>query len=281
MGIVMAALGWHTFQNSYLFGFSPPTRREMGLGIASNMPVDAVDYVARRGITGRCLPSYNSAAMLIHRTWPGVKVAMDSRNDVYGEKVYLEFVQALQGGGALEAYLNRHQIDFLLLSYSQDRNPAVYSFLDGSPEWTLVYFDDKHVVYLRTEPRYEEILRSDGYRLISPARTDVTEIRQEDAAEWLQEAERAVAAAPDAWSPLQYKSKALMALQRPDDAIEATKQLLRINPGAFFAWQDLAFLYFSTGHRDEAEQAFLSCLSVQPGFRPCQEGLMRLRSGRP
>jgi tetratricopeptide (TPR) repeat protein len=253
----------------------------MGLGIASNMPVDAVDYIARSRITGRCLPSYNVAAMLIHRTWPEVKVAMDSRNDVYGEKIYLEFVQALQGGGALESYLNRHSVDFLLLTYVQDRTPAIYSFLDGSPDWTLVYFDDKHVVYLRTEPRFEEIIRRDGYRLIAPARAEMTEITVEQAPVWLEEAERAVAAAPRAWSPLQYKAKALMALSRRDEAIEATRQLLRLSPGAFFAWHDLALLHQSAGRREDAEQAWLSCLSVQPGFRPCQEGLMRLRAGRP
>jgi hypothetical protein len=281
MGIVMAALGWHTFQNSYLFGFSPPTRREMGLGIASNMPVEAVNYIETNRITGRCLPSYNAAAMLIHRMWPDVKVAMDSRNDVYGETLYREYVAALQGGEALDGYLRRHEVDFLLLTYAQDRTPAVYKLLDGSPEWTLVYFDDRHVVYLREQPRFAEILRRDGYELISPARAETVELTPEKAPQWLAEATRAAAAAPHAWSPLQYQAKAFQVLERREEAIGATLQLLRINPGAWFAWQDLGHLQEMVGRPGEAAQAYQSCLQAHPGARPCQEGLMRVRGGRP
>jgi len=71
-----------------------------------------------------------------------------------------------------------------------------------------------------------------------------------------------------------------MVLQRTPEAIQATEALLRIYPEGFFAWNDLGRLQLQQGRRDLAEQAFVSCLQTQPGYRPCQEGLMRLR-GRP
>jgi tetratricopeptide (TPR) repeat protein len=205
---------------------------------------------------------------------------MDSRNDVYGEQLYIEYTRAMMGGAALEQYLKKYEIDFLLLTYVQDRSGALYSYLDESPEWTLTYFDDRYVIYLKEIPRYQEILRRDGYRLISPARADAVEMRTEDANEWLAEATHAVKAAPRAWSPLQYLAKAYMLMQRAPEAIQTTEALLRIYPEGFFAWNDLANLQLQQGRKDLAEQAFVSCLQTQPGYRPCQEGLMRLR-GRP
>ena len=40
--------------------------------------------------SGKGYASYTAAALLIHRAWPDVLVAMDSRNDVYGEALYRE-----------------------------------------------------------------------------------------------------------------------------------------------------------------------------------------------
>ena len=56
-----------------------------------------------------------------------------------------------------------------------------------SPDWTLVYFDDRSVVYLRSLERYDPIIKRDGYRLISPALAGQTEISNEEAPAWLAE----------------------------------------------------------------------------------------------
>jgi len=279
-GAVMLALALFTFRNSYYFGFNPSSTREMGFGVASNMPIGAVDYVGRNGITGNCMPSYNAAAMLLHRTWPGVKVAMDSRNDVYGAELYQEYTAALGGGEALERYLTKWPVDFMLISYSFDRNIAFFKYLDDSPHWTLVYFDDRSVVYLRSIDRFTGIIRRDGYRLISPATAARTEITPDDAPGWLAEADRAVAAAPHAWSPFQYKAKALMVMQRYDEAEAASRQILEMNPGAYFAWIDLGYIAAVRGDRAAAAAAFRNCLALQPGLRVCREALEKVEASR-
>ena len=269
----MSALAAFTFANSYYFGFDPPSKREMGLGIAGNMPVGAVDYIVRNHITGNCFPSYNAAALLLQKMWPEVKVAMDSRNDVYGETLYREYTNALAGGAALESYVKRWPVDFFLITYGGDRSPAFFRTLDASPEWTLVYFDDRSVVYLKTLPRFDAILRRDGYELIDPAIAGTVEITREDGSRWLAEAERAVAAAPGAWSPLQYKSKALQALGRLPEAEATTRQLLALNPDAWFAWGDLGAIHAMLGSRDEAVRDLTRCLQINPGYGPCRDML--------
>jgi tetratricopeptide (TPR) repeat protein len=212
--------------------------------------------------------------------WPRVKVAMDSRNDVYGETVYLEYVGALSGGRALEAYLRKWPVDFFLITYGGDRNPEFFRWLDASPDWKRVYFDDRAVVYVKNIPRFQHIIARDAYEMIDPALGGTTEIKTEDAPRWLAEAERAVAAAPGEWSPLQYKAKALMALGRLDEAEGAIRALLERNPSAYFAWADLGFIDMMRDQPGEAEKAFTECLRLSPAFSPCQEYLARLRDRR-
>jgi hypothetical protein len=275
-GLLMVGVAGYTALNSYYFAFDPPSKREMGLGIASNMPVGAVDYIEKNHITGNCFPSYNAAAMLIQRMWPEVRVAMDSRNDVYGETLYREYTSALSGGAALEAYLKKWPIDFFLITYGADRSPAFFKVLDSSPDWRLVFFDDRSVVYLRNIPRFQNIIKSDGYQFLEPAQAGVQEIRTEDAAQWLAEAQRAVAAAPNAWSPLQYLSKSLVALERLDEAEAASRRILDIAPDAYFAWADLGYVYIRKRDNAAAAGAFTRCLEIRPDYSPCRELLDRM-----
>jgi len=268
--------GW-TFTHSYYFGFNPPSTREMGLGIAGNMPIGAVDYVERNGITGNCFPSYNAAAPLIHRMWPKVKVAMDSRNDVYGETLYREYVAALNGGAALESYLAKWPVDFFLITYGADRNPEFFRSLEKSPDWKLVYFDDRSVVYLRRTARFESIIARDGYEMISPAIPGTLQVTPESAPLWLAEAEKAVAAAPGDWSPYQYKAKALLALDRLDEAEAVSRRLLEINPRAYFAWADLGYIHMLENDPQTALADFTRCLTLRPDFAPCRQAQDQLR----
>ena len=244
------------------------------------MPIGAVDYIERSGIAGNCFPSYNAAAPLIHRMWPKVKVAMDSRNDVYGETLYREYVAALNGGSSLEAYLAKWPVDFFLITYGGDRNPEFFRSLEKSPDWKLVYFDDRSVVYLKRTERFRAIIERDGYALISPAIPGTLQVTPEDAPLWLAEAERAVAAAPNDWSPHQYKAKALLALDRLDESEAATRRLLSINPKAYFGWADLGYLHLLKDESRAAEEDFARCLTLRPDFAPCRQALDRLRSAR-
>ncbi len=277
MGVLMLSLALFTFQNSYYFGYDPPSKRDMGLGIADNMPVGAVDYIERNHITGRAFPSYNAAAMLINRMWPEVKVAMDSRNDVYGETLYLEYVHALRDRTALDEYIRKWNIDFFLITYGSDRSPGFFDYLDSSPDWALVYFDDRSVVYLRNIPRFAPIIARDRYTLINPARAGTVQITAANGERWLAEARRAEAEAPGAWTPMHYEAKALLALNRLDEAREVTQRILDMMPEAFFAWSDLGYVYLLEGRQDLAENAFGRCLAIRPDFPPCRDYFERLR----
>jgi len=283
-GAVMIILGGLTWSNGYYFSYAPASLRESGLGIASNMPVGAVDYIVRNGISGRCFPNYNAAALLIHRTWPDVRVAMDSRNDVYGEDIYNEYMAAIinPSGMELPAYFEKWQPDFLLLNLGADRSPSFQRWVSQSPEWHLVYFDDRFVVYVTDRPHFAEIIRRDTYHKIDPLAPGTRTIPQQDALEWLSEAERAVRNAPDSWTALQYKGKSLFLLGRLDEAEATFRRILEVTPeGTWFPWVDIGAIYMERNQPEKAIEAFQTCLSLSPGQPVCRQYLERARTLRP
>ncbi len=280
IGILMLGLGAYTFTHTYYFSFNPTSGREMGLGIAGNMPVGAVEYVARNRITGNCMTAYNAAALLIHRMWPDVKVSMDSRNDVYGEALYREYRDALSSATLLDAYLKKHPVEFILMTPGGDVSGEFFRYLDDSPDWTLVYLDDRFLVYLKEISRFQEITRRDGYQLLRPSRAGGEQVAPQDAARWMEEADRAAAAAPTAWTPLYYRTRALLALGRHDDAIAGLRRAVESRPDLYQAWTDLASIHAQRGEIGPALEALSGCLEARPGHAPCREAAQRLKAGR-
>ncbi|MCX6562456.1 MAG: hypothetical protein NTU60_02495 [Candidatus Aminicenantes bacterium] len=131
----------------YPFDFSGSIR-EKGFGIASNMPVRAVDFIARNRLKGNAFVSYTFAGLLIHRMTPDVMVNMDSRNDVYGEELYLEYSEALRDPAAMRRYLQRYPVDFFLLS-RDGLASAVYDDLISTGAWMPAYSDDQALVLVK------------------------------------------------------------------------------------------------------------------------------------
>ena len=134
------------------------------------------------------------------------------------------------------------------------------------------------MVYLKRITRFEAIIERDGYDMIRPATPGTLQVTPEAAPRWLAEAVRAVAAAPNDWSPYQYKAKALLALDRLDESESATRTLLSVNPRAYFAWADLGYIHMLRNESRAAEDDFARCLTLRPDFTPCRQALDRLQS---
>ena len=126
--LLLLGLSLHGTLDRYYLDFDG-TPREAGFGVAANIPLAAVDFLARNGIAGNAFASYSHAALLIHRLGPAVKVGMDSRNDVYGEALYAEYRAALEcrGDGRLPQEVPRR----LLLPRPRRLRPGQLE-----PAWT-------------------------------------------------------------------------------------------------------------------------------------------------
>jgi hypothetical protein len=167
-GILAAALAAITAMGGYHLGFDPPVVRADGLGIADNLPTMAVEYLQRNHVTGRVLNSYDAGGMLIQRLWPAVHVAMDSRNDVYGEALYREYREAFEGGPALDRYLQKWGIDIVVVT---NNVPPPFPFLyyfETSDAWAMVHMDPRTFVYVRRNERFRDLIARDEPPLLNP-----------------------------------------------------------------------------------------------------------------
>lgn len=272
---LVLGISLHASWYSYYFDFRGSARQK-GFGIATNMPVCAVDYIERKKITGNAFVAYPFAAMLIHRMHPEVKVNMDSRNDVYGEKLYREYYSSLRTPQAMESYLSRRPIDFFMLSYGE-RVPATFNWLQETGEWAPVYYDSRAFILLRKTPETEALIRDEEFRFLKPAAVGTTQITQGNAMAVLLEAERAVENCPTSPFGHFYKSKALTTMNRLEDAVAAAEEIIRIDPRNHQAYAEMGYLYFRLKRVDAAVRMYEKALSIAPGYEVARRNLNQLR----
>jgi hypothetical protein len=111
-----------------------------------------VEYLDNPRVRGNVLNSYVLGAELIYRYYPRLRPAIDSRIDVYGEKYFLELLQLNTDERALEQFVNRYHVDYILLLW-RDFNEGIRRMPhirdDG---WRIVFADEKVVLLGRPAP---------------------------------------------------------------------------------------------------------------------------------
>lgn len=120
------------------------TTRDLDAAISSELPVKAVNFLRRNPTPG---PLYNPLDWGGFLIWymPDHPVAIDGRNDLYGDEMDLQFFRTIQADSSYQndPYLN--QAGTLLL---QKRLPLV-GVLRTDPNYQLVYEDDLAVIFVR------------------------------------------------------------------------------------------------------------------------------------
>lgn len=272
--LLLVSLSCWTLYSAYYYDFAG-SGREKGLGVSRTMPVCATEFVERQGIGGNAFVSYSEAGLLIHRTFPAVKVGMDSRNDVYGEELYGEYREALRDPDRMSDYLARHHVDLFLLAYRSVEMPVIRSLLE-SGDWAPVHFDDRAFVLLRRGAGYDTIIRREEYQALRPGGIAEMTVTPANALRVLQEANRAVDACKASIVGRFWASKALQALGRLEEAVATNREILEIDPRHHRAMTEIGNIYAVLGRNEEAREMYREALEVEPGYWVARENLRRL-----
>ncbi len=254
------------------YPYSPSLRRSPGLGLGRNIPVAAVDYLAAIGMRGSVFNTYASGAYLVYRLYPSVRVAMDSRNDVYGEDLYRQYGRALSDADALETLLERLDAGAILLEWPNDGMMTAAAAVHRLKDWTPVFFDDVAVIYLRGDGPWAAVATRDGYTLLDPALYRGGAIRRENAARALAEAERALTQ-KRSYIARVMRIDALFGLGRDRDALLEEGRILAEDPPLFHIYTHLGWIRLARGDGAEAATRFRRALHYQPGSRVARQGL--------
>ena len=136
------------------------SRRHVGVGLEEKtFPVNAVDFLEQNDIHGRVLNEMHWGGYLIFKRWPGERVQIDGRTPVYGDEFYREFTDAFRSARNFEEYLDRFDIDYILLAAKYARPfRYLHRFLRDSPRWKLVLADGRSYIYLKGDPKFEKVI---------------------------------------------------------------------------------------------------------------------------
>jgi len=266
---LLLVAGWFAVMG---YPYSPALRRSPGLGIGRNIPVAAADYLAGIGVRGNVFNTYASGGYLIDRLYPAVRVAMDSRNDVYGEDLYRQYSRALSDADALDALLDRLDAAAILLEWPNQGMMTAAAAVHRLKGWTPVFFDDVAVIYLRADGPWAGVAERDGYTLLDPALYRGGAIRHENAARALAEAERALAQG-GSYIARVIRIDALYGLKRDSEALQDEDRLLKEDPPLFHIYTHLGWIRLARGDRAEAAARFRRALHYQPDSQLAMQGL--------
>ncbi len=262
------------------YAYSPTTRRETGFGLGSKIAVGAADYLQARGIRGNVLNTYASGAYLIYRFYPEIRVAMDSRNDVYGESLFAWHQRALSDPDEMRRMIDRIDAVAIFIEWTVSGRMETAGAIRALGVWHPVYFDDVAVVYLRADGVHADVVERDGYAVFDPALYIPGQLSRSNAAPALEEAERAIAAGGAPYVARVMRCDALAALGRGEEAREEEARILAEAPPLHHIYTYLGILHLRLGDPGFAADRFRRALALNPRSEVALEGLREAGGAR-
>ena len=267
---LLGLAGWFAIAG---YPYRPGSGRQTGLGLGSNIPVDAADYLETRGVRGNAFNTYAAGAYLAYRFYPDIRVGMDSRNDVYGEDLFADYSRALGAPGDLRSMLDRLDASLIFLEWPNEGMVRTARAVREIGGWQPVYFDDVAVIYLRKGGRYDHVIRRDGYSVLDPGLFTPGRLQPGNAARGLREAEQATSRHPRSYTARVMRVDALAALGRYPEAFAEERRILNERPPLHFIYTYLGLLRLALGDRSEAAARFRLALDVAPYSEAARAGL--------
>ncbi|SFB33278.1 hypothetical protein SAMN04515620_14417 [Collimonas sp. OK607] len=118
------------------------------------LPVNAANFVAANGITGNMFNNYGEGGYLIYRLSPALKVFIDGRADIYGDKFLTDFLDIYSGKANWKEKFDRLSIDFAIVG----KDAPIRQLLLAEGSFKEVYFDQHHSVLLRNTSKFQALL---------------------------------------------------------------------------------------------------------------------------
>jgi hypothetical protein len=110
------------------------------------MPVAAVDHLQAMTIDAPVLTPDYWGGYLIYRLYPGRKIVLDDRHDLYGEQVLASYLKTFRAQPGWDDFLRSHNITCVVMP----RNAAITAMLSQAPGWKSVYSDDLAIMFVKS-----------------------------------------------------------------------------------------------------------------------------------
>lgn len=240
-------------------GADPP--RRCGLGVdRANWPIAAARFLGRVQPAGNTYNPLPFGGVLIHELWPGRRVFLDGRLDVYPPQLLTAATRLVDTGEGWDELVERYDLGSALVSYSEtpERDRGLRARLRRDPAWVCVFFGDNALVYARRRPDNQALIASLGTPFDPSLRSrgSVTEFGATASPADLEQAIRATAEisrfAPTEAAPELVLAELLLVAGRPEAAIAPARRSLAAAPFAAEGRLVLIEALHAAGRGDEA-----------------------------
>jgi hypothetical protein len=132
------------------YSFSPWVSRPLGVGVTQQLPFEEVRLVAQSGHAGAIFNDRTAGGLISFSLAPRVRPVIDSRPDALGTERWAEYQRARGTRTEFLAYLDRHDVRFVLLHVDPDNLPMLQT-LSSEPSWTLVHDSSTYGLFVRKD----------------------------------------------------------------------------------------------------------------------------------
>ncbi len=147
--------------NGY-FDYSTYERKSEFWGVSKrNYPTKAVDFLVKNKVKANIFNDFNSGAYLVGRTHPNIKVFIDGRTEQYGSAFFEQYQKIWKEGDRklFDDFARRYNITGAFLNSANQEIPAkVVRMFYEMKDWSVVYFDDDAVIFLKQHPAHKAII---------------------------------------------------------------------------------------------------------------------------
>lgn len=146
--------------------------RPSGWGIDTDfMPVELFDFVKQNNISGRPFNQFGTGGYLVWN-FPGQQNFIDSRN--LNDDIFNEYNSIMSMRPGFEKKLEQYGIDYVvyldpdLTRRPNDLKSVIVAYLSRNPNWKLVFWDDKSLLFLKNIPKFSDVINKYEYKVINP-----------------------------------------------------------------------------------------------------------------
>ena len=111
-------------------------------------PIGALNYLENTGITEPILAPDYWGGYVIYRLYPGTKVVIDDRHDLYGAQILASYLKLLHAQQGWDAFLHDSQTSCIVMP----KDAAITALLNQTPGWKSVYSDSVSTVFRKVDP---------------------------------------------------------------------------------------------------------------------------------
>lgn len=252
------------------------SEERIGLGVWTNYPATAVNFLKEHNVRGNIFNDYNFGGYLIWHLWPDISVYIDGRTPTIYDQDFLWLDgMAQQKKEVWKNVADQYGIDIVLMHDERDKGYAsLFYWLDEDENWTLVAFDDVSNLYIKRGTKFDELIKQYGFHYLRPALITMDYVKERrDDKSYLKELERELNIAcqrfPQDFYPFYYLGIYHQIYGTKEHFLEAEEALLKAianRPYWSQGYYELGFTFMKLGQYDEAIVALKKAMRLSPNI---------------